>query len=373
MTADIEHPVDTELRPAEKHPTRIGINPARGQSTLYRPARVTVAVLTYIPSLDGYFEHRLDVLKLVLASLQAHTFLPHDLFIFDNGSCKTVVDYLVSLRQAGQVDDLLLSARNIGKIDALRILFNAAPGEIIAYNDDDIFFYPGWLESHLEVLDHFPNAGMVSGAPVRNAAMHANQNLERLANDPAKVARLSVSRERRIPDDWEADWAASTGRDPAAHLQATRDQLDLVLRMEWGLHPGETSSAQNKPFIEAIGGANHFQFISPKKIILQALPSNWTGKLMGSMIELDQAIDDLGYLRLSTAQRCTRHLGNTLSPQIRQEAAQMGILLGIAGQFSAPNASARSKERKRHWLLKIPGSRRVFMAIYKRLFNLLYN
>ncbi len=62
------------------------------------------------------------------------------------------------------VDDLLLSQRNIGKIDALRILFNAAPGEIIAYNDDDIFFYPGWLEAHLEILDSFPKAGMVSGA-----------------------------------------------------------------------------------------------------------------------------------------------------------------------------------------------------------------
>ena len=358
---------------AEKHPTRIGINPARGQSTLYRPAQVTVAVLTYVPSLDGYFEHRLDVLKLVLASLNAHTSLPHDLFIFDNGSCETVVDYLVSLRRSGQVDDLLLSARNIGKIDALRILFNAAPGEIIAYNDDDIFFYPGWLESHLEILDLFPKVGMVSGAPVRNAARHANQSLERLASEPAKVEGLSISRERRIPDDWEADWAASTGRDPEAHLYATRDQLDLIFRMEPGLRPGETHSAQKKPFIEAIGSANHFQFVSPKKIILQALPSDWTGKLMGSMLELDQAIDDLGYLRLSTAQRCTRHLGNTLSQQIRQEAEQMGGLTAFAGQISAPKATARPKERKRHWLLKIPGSRRVFMAIYKRLFNLLYN
>ena len=42
--------------------------------------------------------------------------------------------------------------------------------EIIAYHDDDIFFYPGWLEAHLQILDGFSQAGMVSGLPVRNAA-----------------------------------------------------------------------------------------------------------------------------------------------------------------------------------------------------------
>jgi len=180
---------------------------------------------------------------------------------------------------------------------------------------------------------------------------------------------LSVSRERRIPDDWEADWAASTGRDPAAHFQATRDQLDLIFRLE--------AAEQKQPFIEAIGAANHFQFVTPKKIILQALPSDWTGKLMGSMIELDQAIDDLGYLRLSTAQRFTRHLGNTLSDEIRQEAQQMGLAGQITAQEGRSKAAfqsgVRSKARQKRWLLKIPGSRRVFMAIYKRLFNLLYN
>ncbi len=100
--------------------------------------------------------------------------------MFDNGSCESVVDYLVELRQAGQIDCLMLSQRNLGKIDALRILFNAAPGEVIAYNDDDILFYPGWLEAHLEVLQLFPQVGMVSGAPVRNAAGHARKSLERL-------------------------------------------------------------------------------------------------------------------------------------------------------------------------------------------------
>jgi glycosyltransferase involved in cell wall biosynthesis len=333
--------------------TRIGINPARGKVTAERPERISVALVTYIPNLAGYFEHRLEVLKLVLSSLGVHTGLPHDLMIFDNASCQEVVTYLHQQQEQGLVDYLILSKRNIGKIDALRVLFNAAPGEIIAYSDDDIFFYPGWLEAQLEVLESFPAAGMVSGAPVRNAAGHAHHSLDRLAEQGAPG--LSVARQRRIPDEWEADWAVSTGRDPQAHLQATREQLDLVLRIE------KAGGA-----CEAIGSANHFQFVSPRQVILQALPAGWTGKLMGSMIELDETIDGLGYLRLSTVERYTRHLGNALSAEVIAEAQALGLKL--EGE-AAPAAGTRGR---RHWLLRLPGARRVLSGLYQRLFNILY-
>lgn len=331
--------------------TRVGINPARGKISEYKPSRVTVTCITYIPDLTGYFEQRLEVLKLSLASLRAHTTLPFDLMIFDNGSCQPVVDLLRGLEQAGQIDYLLLSRQNIGKIGALQILFNAAPGEIIAYHDDDIFFYPGWLEAHLQILEAFPQVGMVSGLPVRNAARHAHQSLDRLAAQGAPG--LSISHERRIPDEWEADWAASTGRDPQAHLQATRDQQDMVLNLN---------------SIEAIGGANHFQFLARRATLLQALPEQWTGKLMGHMVELDESVDNLGCLRLSTVQRYTRHMGNTLSAAILQEAQRLGLQTADLTNLAKKQAAAA----KKHWLLRIPGARRVLMAAYKRLFDILY-
>jgi len=172
---------------------------------------------------------------------------------------------------------------------------------------------------------------------------------------------VNVFYEQRIPEDWEADWAASTGRDPQAHLQATSQQTDLVLR---------APKPDGVGYCEAIGSANHFQFVSPRRIILQALPPNWTGKLMGMMIELDEAIDNLGYLRLSTANRYTRHLGNSLSEAVRGEAARMSLL----DAPGAPRASIKSaaKGRKKHWLLHLPGSRKLLMAVYNRLFNILY-
>lgn len=333
---------------------RIGINPARGKVTDYRPARITVALVTYIPNLMGYFERRLEVLRLALASLQAHTTLPHDLMVFDNASCPEVVAYLRQMQQQGVIHYLTLSERNIGKVDALRLLFNAAPGEIIAYSDDDIFFYPGWLQAQLEILESFPQAGMVSGVAVRNAAGHAHQSLDRLAEKGAPG--LSVSRQRRILDAWESDWALSTGRDPQAHLQATQEHLDWVLRVE---KPGGGGC-------EAIGSANHFQFVAPRQVILQALPSHWTGKLMGSMIELDEAVDNLGYLRLSTVERYTRHLGNALSAEVIADVRALGL------DFEAGVAPSAAKRRRKHWLLRLPGARRVLSGLYQRLFNILY-
>jgi glycosyltransferase involved in cell wall biosynthesis len=335
---------------------RIGINPARGKLAVERPQRITITMVTYLPELSGYFEHRLEVLRLSLASLTAHTSLPHDLMIFDNGSCAEALQFLQDLQARGELNYLIRSEKNVGKIDALRILFNAAPGEIIAYSDDDILFYPGWLEAHLQILEAFPQSGMVSGAPVRNAAGHAHASLDALAAAPP--AGLHVERRRCIPDEWEADWAQSTGREPQAHLQATSADLDLVFRQQ--TPPGA--------LVEAIGAANHFQFIARKERILAALPSEWTGKLMGSMIEMDEAIDRQGGLRLSTMQRYTRHLGNALSPEVLAEARRMGLAV-TSGQ---PGSAARRSARKRHPLLGIPGARRVLSGLYRRLFDILY-
>ena len=337
---------------------RIGTNPARGKFSNYNPARVTVAVLTYIPDVSGYFKHRLQIIQLVLASIRAHTTIPYDLMVFDNGSCQPLVDYLLELHKAGEINYLLLSQENIGKIGAMQIIFNSAPGEVIAYSDDDILFYPQWLEAHLEILDNFPQVGMVSGVPVRNAAGYARHSLDRLVEQPP--TGMTIYWERRIPDTWETDWALSTGRDPERHLIATQGEKDLVLRM---------NIAENRTSLEAIGAANHFQFVAPKHVLLEALPENWSGKLMGSMVELDEAVDALGYLRLSTTKRYTRHLGNTLSTEVLEEIQELDLPEGID---AAPVINNQRKPRRKHILLRVPGGRQILSTVYNRLFEILY-
>ena len=251
--------------------TRIGINPARGKVTDYRPERVTVAMVTYIPNLAGYFEGRLEVLRLALASLMAHTTsVPHDLMIFDNGSCPEVVGYLRQLQEQGLVDYLILSERNIGKIDALRILFNAAPGEVIAYSDDDIFFYPGWLEAQLEILDGFPQAGMVSGAPVRNAAGHAHRSLDR-------AGRARRSRAVR----YSASGASPMNGKPTGRSApgATRRPTSRPPRSSWTWFFAWKSRAAE--FAKRSARPTIFSSSPPEQVILQALPSEWTRQADG--------------------------------------------------------------------------------------------
>jgi glycosyltransferase involved in cell wall biosynthesis len=325
---------------------RLGINPARGKTTIYQPARVTVAVLTYIPHLDGYFRDRFQVLQLSLASLLNNTSQPFDLMVFDNGSCQQVTGYLQKLHQAGKIDFLILSDTNIGKIGAFSILFRSAPGELVAYADDDIFYYPGWLPALIEIMDAFPDVGMVSGVPVRDAASRSRKSLLRwIESGDARLSQVDYELDER----WERDWAESVGRDPEEHLKTLIDQREILL---------------NYDGVNAYGSASHFQFLAPREVLIRSLPEEWGGKLMGEMNELDESIDNLGFLRLSTVDRFTRHIGNTMSPDLVREASSLGMILG--------DQRYRAASRK-HWLLGIPGSGRILRKVYNFLFDVLHN
>jgi hypothetical protein len=79
--------------------TRIGMNPARHRATTYRPARITVGMLVYLPHQEGTSSISLDV-ETLLASLIRHVpTLEYDLMVFDNASCSEVKEYLHDLQQ----------------------------------------------------------------------------------------------------------------------------------------------------------------------------------------------------------------------------------------------------------------------------------
>ena len=88
---------------------REGQNPAKFVTEVAKPSRITVAVLTYIPFLSGYFAQSLDVLKACLESIWTNTTMPFDLMVFDNGSGPETVGYLNSLLEEGKLQYLILS------------------------------------------------------------------------------------------------------------------------------------------------------------------------------------------------------------------------------------------------------------------------
>jgi len=324
---------------------RLGISPARNKESNYAPARVSVAVLTFIPNLEGYYRHRLDVLRVCLESILKNTTPPFDLLVFDNGSCEPVVDYLREMQNAGNIDILLLSKQNMGIVGALQVLFKAAPGELIAYCDDDILFYPGWLEAELAVVEAYPNVGMVSGVPVRNGARLSSLSNQAFIDSPPEG--LQIKEDIQIPDDWEVDWATSTGRDPEEHLEESKDQKVAHLTYNG---------------VNAFAVASHFQYMIPKHVMLQALPDQWTSSLMGQVVELEESVDTEGFLRLSTTQRYVRHIGNVVSPALAEEVKAFGI--DVQGETV-------SRRPKRHWILNIPRMRPLLEIIYGKLYDIL--
>ena len=322
---------------------RTGMNPSRGRKTDYTPARVTLAVLTYLPDTVAYYENRFDVTRLCLESLVTNTPEPYDLLVFDNGSSKQLVDYLRGLRDSGEIDYLLLSGRNIGKIGALQMIARLAPGEIIAYTDDDVFFLPGWLENHLKIMDTYPGAGMVTGFYIRPHMSYGNDSALRFS----ERADVTVNRGLLIPREWEQQYVDNMGRTWEKYNEETVGLQDVSLT-----YMG----------VETLVSAGHHQFVVPRKVLMEALPQGWTGNLMGQMRDLDSTVDRLGYLRLTTRQPVTRLIGNIVSPEMAAEAANYGI--------SATGKTIKSTPTRLAKFYSNPIIQRIAQSIYNQVYKI---
>ena len=319
---------------------RIGINPNRGQQSEYKPSRITLAMLTYLPNQAGYFSERLAVTQLSLESLIANTPKPYDLIVFDNGSCHELVDYLCQLRDQGLINYLILSDSNIGKISALQVIFRAAPGEIVAYSDDDIFFLPGWLDAHLKLMETYPRVGLVTGFYIRSHLRYATQSIEAFANQPG----VQVTRGMLIPRELEQHYIDNMGRNWDSYKQEVNGLEDIQFTYQG---------------VSALASAGHHQFITPRQLMLEVLPG-WDKNLMGKMIELENAVDQLGYLRLCTPTPVTRLLGNVISGENAAEARQLGL-------SAQAGAVTKQKTGLIERLIRLPLFKRLAMGLYNRL------
>ena len=141
---------------------RIGSNPAKAGLPAYEPKKLGIALIVYIPLLEGYFQNSLEIFKTQLASIRASTSGEYDLLVFTNGCCQPVVMELQSLYRDKQIDWLIESQYNLGKAGAWNWIFASMPNELICYADSDVLFRPGWLEASLEILEAFPQAGMIA-------------------------------------------------------------------------------------------------------------------------------------------------------------------------------------------------------------------
>ncbi len=326
---------------------RIGINPSRGKTLYFKPARTTVAVLVYAPHEAGYFQNRLDVTLMTIESILANTEADFDLLVFDNGSCPEMVSALQGLYDRGAIDYLILSKENIGKLNALNMIFKMAPGEIVAYTDDDVFHLPGWLKAHLAVLDTFPNVGAVTGFYIRQRVVMSSDSTVAFANRPD----IKTERGLLMPRKWEEEYVVNSGRTWERYQEEVAGVEDMIV------HYGG---------ISAWVSAHHFQVVAPKAVMLdvlaEMLPEGWSDQIMGRMVELDDRMDAKGYLRFCTRQQTVRLMGNAISEEVAQLARQHGLSVQAAALSTKSGGLMRR-------LAKVGWIRYILQGIVNRVYH----
>jgi len=314
---------------------RKGQNPAKFVNQVAKAERITVAVLNYIPFVSGFYAEALDVLKVSLESMRNEPGLPFDLLLFDNGSCPEVRDFLIAEKDAGRIQYLILSEKNMGKGGAWNIILAGAPGEIIAYADSDILYYPGWLSRSVELLESFPNVGMVTGRPFRtNPDFHTSTRAWAQEHAALEAGPFIA---------WETFWEfnRSLGQDEAENRKVYAETTDWKMNYQ-----GKT----------AFAGASHWQFVAYKATLAQFLPFEMD-KPMGQVKQLDMRMNERGLLRLMLSEPLVMNLSNTTDY--------------VRGKLQKPAKPAGKSAFQR--LVNLPPIKKALLAVYDQIFRWYYS
>ena len=314
---------------------RKGQNPAKFVKDVARPERITVALLNYIPFLSGFYAETLDVLKVSLESMRKDAGLPFDLIVFDNGSCPEVREYLVNEKEEGRIQYLILSEKNMGKGGAWNVMLTGAPGEIIAYTDADVLFSPNWLSRSVELLETFPNVGMVTARPFRTPPEFYEGTLKWAKNN------ATLDEGQFIPWETFLEFNLSLGQTEEENVKIYAETKDWRIQYKG---------------VTALAGASHWQFTAYKSTLQQFLPFDMD-KPMGQVRQLDKRMNDTGLLRLMVSDPLAMNMSNTL-----------GYLRGELGQVGKKKSVSFGKR-----VLEIGLIKKILLAVYNKIFSWYYS
>lgn len=317
---------------------RVGQNPAKFVKEVAKPERITVAVLNYIPFTSGFYAEMLDVLRTCLRSIRETADLPFDLLVFDNGSCKEARDFLNEEFENERIQILFLSDKNLGKGGAWNIMLAGAPGEIIAYTDNDCLFYAGWMSRSLQILETFPKVGMVTSRPFRTNPEFYSSTVSWASQTP------EVKLERGQIIDWDVffEFDSSLGQSEEEIRKHYSSSEDVLVEYQG---------------VRALAGASHWEFMARKEILQTFLPFSMD-RPMGQVRQLDSRMNEAGYLRLMPTEALAMNMSNTLRH--------------LPG-FGTMPPGGKTKGKNRGRILDFPPIKRSLLSIYDTIFRWYYD
>jgi glycosyltransferase involved in cell wall biosynthesis len=279
-----------------------------------------------------------------------------------------VRDFLIQEKEEGRIQYLILSEKNMGKGGAWNVMLAGAPGEIIAYTDSDVLFSPKWLSRSVEILETFPNVGMVTARPFRTPPEFYESTL--------KWARENAQLEEGQFIPWETflEFNLSLGQTEEENKKVYSETRDWRITYNpMSLRGGAERRRSNLPINEetatqktlaatskeivAYAGASHWQFTAYKSTLQQFLPFDMD-KPMGQVRQLDKRMNDAGLLRLMVSDPLAMNMSNTL-----------GYLRGELK--SGEKRTKRVSFGRR--VLEIGFVKKMLLAVYNKIFNWYYS
>jgi glycosyltransferase involved in cell wall biosynthesis len=257
--------------------------------------------------------------------------------IFDNGSCEEVRDFLIQEKEEGRIQYLILSEKNMGKGGAWNVMLAGAPGEIIAYTDSDVLFSPNWLSRSVELLETFPNVGMVTARPYRTSPELYTSTLEWAKKN------ATLDEGQFIPWETFLEFNLSLGQTEEENVKVYAETSDWRIQYKG---------------VTALAGASHWQFTAYKSTLQQFLPFDMD-KPMGQVRQLDKRMNDAGLLRLMVSDPLAMNMSNTL-----------GYLRGELGKGKERGKKKAGLGKR---LLELSPIKKMLLAVYNKIFSWYYS
>lgn len=334
---------------------RVGQNPQKfarlnqGKASLdMREApKLLIATIVYIPRLSDYYEEVFDIMKISIGSLLDTAPPNSEIMIFDNGSCPEVIAYLRDLLDNSVIDYLVQSSENLRKVGAMKHIISGAESDYIYYFDSDILHLPGWYEKTVDILEHFPNAGIVNSFATILGKKEKFKRLMSMSFTLAEQLRGGKIEYGLFSsqDNLEA-LAISIDRDPSVFLKDAQQA-----RVTYN---GKSALLQ----------LSHAQFLCKREAVQDIFRNkkSWAKEL--SEADFDEAFATKAYMRIATEANAVVHLGNSLEPKFKHYLARYG-----SGDAAL---SLGAKHRKGHIFFHNRITRWLALRLDIITFNILY-